>query len=715
MRGLFGGGVTGDGATSIEHVAPEVARLLAAAPVAALPELPEPLRGVELVLFDVDVDVEGEATVRLSRDLASAVPIGALAGRRPEALSALARLASALGALHAAGACHGEITGDAVRVAPDGTVALLWCPRRLPPGAILGARLRSGASAAITAYAAPEVALGQAATPASDAYGVAALIFEVVAGAAPLGQLDLRGAHSGPFARLAALVLRGLAASPEARPAVGELAEALTEAAAIARHPEDVATAAEVAAFAPSANGAQSMSGILAVVLTLGGLCVLTGALWLVTVTWVALGGSGRLLLLCALTAGIVAASVALHGRSYSRSGTALALIGLELVWVDGGYVLDLARTEGVGPWAALACLMTTVAFAIAGALDSAPFAIAAALHFPVFAGLLGAWLHTGQPTGPALFALGVAAIAASVAFVGHRWRGAKLGMPFAVHAGLAGIGSGYGGAVLLLEPDHRVFGTLWPYLVVAIAGAGATALRAPYAAPSAAVVALLLATVPTGAALAPDLSLAYLLVAVAIGLACVAVSLSSPRLLRDRGAQLGGVVVGLVGTASAPTTLFLGKCLGQNELDVLAGPSAIYLIVLAIASSALVALSLALGKRALDKGIYRLIELVALGAIFGAFTLAAVARGTDLFYPTAVFVIGTACLALGAMTRRAALVVLAAVTLLLQVCIQYFVRLSEVFPASILVLGFGLALLVAGVIYERSLKQLLPTLRSWD
>ena len=64
---------------------------------------------------------------------------------------------------------------------------------------------------------------------------------------------------------------------------------------------------------------------------------------------------------------------------------------------------------------------------------------------------------------------------------------------------------------------------------------------------------------------------------------------------------------------------------------------------------------------------------------------------------------------------RRAALVVLVAAALILNLWIQYFVRLWDVFPASLLVVGFGVALLVGGVYYERRLRHLLPGLSEWD
>ncbi len=49
-----------------------------------------------------------------------------------------------------------------------------------------------------------------------------------------------------------------------------------------------------------------------------------------------------------------------------------------------------------------------------------------------------------------------------------------------------------------------------------------------------------------------------------------------------------------------------------------------------------------------------------------------------------------------------------------MNLAIQYFAKLWDLFPASLLVLVFGLLLLAVGVLYERRLKHLLPGLRDW-
>lgn len=233
MRGLFDGELNEVPGGSREPAPEAVTRALAEAPPREpLPPLPESPATVELVLFDAD----HAGFVRFARSLAEAAPLASLAPQRALPLDALARAASALAVLHAAGVCHGDLTADALRVRADGGAVLLLVPARLlPPGALLAARLQSGARPAITSLAAPEVVTGYEVTPASDVYALAALAYEIVTGRAPLGQLDFGEARRGPFSALAPLVERGLAATPGVRPTAAALASALLDAATVAR------------------------------------------------------------------------------------------------------------------------------------------------------------------------------------------------------------------------------------------------------------------------------------------------------------------------------------------------------------------------------------------------------------------------------------------------------------------------------------------------
>lgn len=729
MRGLFDGELEELEGGTFERVPPSVARTLREAPpLEPLPPLPESLPGVELVLFDVD----DQGRVRFPRSLATAPSLGTLASQRAAALDGLGRAASALAVLHEGGICHGDLGADALRVPAGSDGLLILVPgRRLAPGALLAARLQAGARPAITSFAAPEVVTGYEATPASDVYALAALAHEIITGRAPLGQIDFGEARQGPFTRLAAVVERGLAADPRLRPSAVALATALHEAAAVARALEQPAQVGPYrgspqakASAAPAQSPAEvsarktqasSMSGILVSLLVLGGVFVFTGAMWLVGVTWSAMDVTGRFLLVVALTSGVLVTGATLGKKGYAGSGRALVVLGVELLWADGAYLLDASgRLQDTDAWSVLAAVMTAVAFALAGVLDSGLFAAVAAVHLAIFAGVLGAWLHTGSPPGPAVYAMAVALAASALAFAGHRWRRERLGIPFAVHATMAVMLSALAGVALVDRGDYRAFGAAWPYGAAAVAAVAALALSPRYGVFAALATGVVVAIVPTTEALIRHDDLGFLLAAVAIGFGVVSAAFLWPRLARDPGLQGAWVLAGIVSTSTAPSLLFLVKCWDKDGLDALTGPSGAYLVLLVVVSAALVAASYAFGRRARNKDTYRLLELAGLVQVFGTFTLQSLVRGQDVFYPLVVLGVGAVVLVVGATTRRATLVVLASAALVVNLSIQYFAKLWDVFPVSLLVMVFGIALLAGGVVYERRIKHLLPGLREW-
>jgi hypothetical protein len=581
------------------------------------------------------------------------------------------------------------------------------------------------------AFAAPEVVTGYAATDASDVFALSAMAHEIITGRPPLGQLDFKEAAGSPFAPLAAVVERGLAANPAERPTAAKLAVALREATAVAHGfeiprpaaPYRGARAAPVTPAGPRPRSpaeasarkeqASSMSGILMILLATGALFVFTGALWLVVVTWSTLDGPGRFLLLVMLTLGVLGSGVLLGRKDYGKSGAALIVLGVELLWADGWYLLDVSSlVHSTGAWALLAGSMTALAFGLGGYLDSEVFSVLAALHYMAFAIFFGVYVHSDTITGPLLYLFGVAACAACLAGLGHRWRD-HLGTPFGVLAALALAGSAFAGVTLIAREDHRLFGTVWPYAMAAVAGGCALMLRERSQVLAALVTGLILATVPTIEALMRD-NVPYLLTAVAIGFAVIAMAFTSSRLGREGGAQAPWVIVGLLGVVTGPSLQFLTKCWEKDGLDAFTSTEGVYLALVIGLAAALVALSYMLGGRATQKLNYRLLELAGLSMIFGPFTLQSIARCQDGFYPLVILVVGAACLVVGATTKRAMLVVYGAVALAVNLAIQYFAKLWDHFPAAMLVLGFGLALLAGGVFYERRLKHLLPGLREW-
>jgi hypothetical protein len=286
--------------------------------------------------------------------------------------------------------------------------------------------------------------------------------------------------------------------------------------------------------------------------------------------------------------------------------------------------------------------------------------------------------------------------------------------MPFAAFASLSAMGSAIAGLVLLGESAHRDFGAGWPYAVTVVAAVFALGLGGRYGMFGAMVASLLLAFIPTSEAFIRHDVFGYLLAAVAIGFGVLGAAFTWPRLCRDSGVQAGWVVVGLMSVIPAPSLLFLVKCWDMDGLDALTGDKGVYLLLVLATSAALVVASYALAARARNKLAYRMLEIAGLLQLFGTFTLQSLVRSKDAFYPIAVLALGAACFAVGATTKRASLVLLASAALLLNLSIQYFAKLWDVLPASLLVLVFGLFLLAGGVFYERRIKGLLPGLREW-
>jgi hypothetical protein len=118
---------------------------------------------------------------------------------------------------------------------------------------------------------------------------------------------------------------------------------------------------------------------------------------------------------------------------------------------------------------------------------------------------------------------------------------------------------------------------------------------------------------------------------------------------------------------------------------------------------------------RGARKDAWRLLETSAMIQFFGLFTFQSLIHRDVAFYPVVVIATAVVVLILARMTERFVLLVGAGVTLLINGWIQYFMRLSDVLPSSVLLVGFGAGLLLIGVLYEQMLKKRLPELREWS
>jgi hypothetical protein len=727
MRGIFGGQLEDSGAAAPERIDPSVAQALSTSALGSAPCWPS--GGPKVVWFDWD----DEGRVTCDGDLGSLAPLDASGTSFPAALDALASLCAALRGPHAVGLAHGDLCPDTVRVGPDGEIVLLRSVRHVAAGALLAARLRGGASPSGVAFAAPEVATGFAVTPASDVYAIGAIAHRLATGQPPLGQIDRGDGRPAPPGAFALAVHSSLAASPSWRPDIEMLEVELRQMADAARQHADVAAArgpyrdpamaaptpavparspAEAAAFTAAAT---NMSTILTGLLVVGGLFVFSGAVWLVAVTWGVLGQTARLALLGVVTGGILVGAHGAERARYGRSGAALMILGVELLWADGAYLLDITdHLNDVWAWSVLAFVMATIAFLLGWARRSGAFGAFAALHLGVLAACFGEMLQSDTKTGPALYALAVAATYAVVGLAGHRARGTLLGMPFAVGACICAWIAAAAGLRLIFDDERVLFGTVWPYGVAGAAIGIGLAASAPYRSVAWVAAGGVLSVAPSAVALVQHEHLGFLALAVVTGFALVVAAFRFGPVAREPERQAATVLIGVVNAALPTTLLFLSGCTEADGLPTLLGPHGRHFAALVGVSVLLVGCGYAFGKAAAKKEVHRVVELAGLAQFFGALTIASAIRYDDWFYPACCVCAGAAVLTLGVITRRATLAVLASVALVTNLCIQYFAKLRDALPISMLVIGFGIALLIGGVLYERQVRNLLPRLREW-
>ena len=140
-------------------------------------------------VFDlVDEETDGQSQQWLVMEYVAGIDLAELIGRRgrltPDAAAPiLAQAASALAAAHSAGIVHRDVKPSNILVAPDGQVKLndFGIARTSTDPALTQTGLVTGSPA----YLSPEVASGQPATTASDAWSWGATLFHSLEGRPP--------------------------------------------------------------------------------------------------------------------------------------------------------------------------------------------------------------------------------------------------------------------------------------------------------------------------------------------------------------------------------------------------------------------------------------------------------------------------------------------------------------------------------------------------
>jgi hypothetical protein len=324
--------------------------------------------------------------------------------------------------------------------------------------------------------------------------------------------------------------------------------------------------------------------------------------------------------------------------------------------------------------------------------------------------------------------ALGAAAVLAAIAFVGHRATGASGG---GVAAGLAALAALLSFFVGLAALEHRgaVFAALWSLVIAATSIGLAHVLERAgalgYARAAFGVALTVLALGPTTVALAENLEHAYLFGASTVGAVTIVAGFQSRR-LSGPAIQSLVLMVGLASVTIAPAILALFRLCDQNG-DLLFGEvlslsltpaerlqhRLFYLSYLVGTASALVGLGVLFSRNATSKLPYRLLEVAGLFLFFGTLSLLSLARLQELLYPTVLFAGGLVALGAGAHQRHLVLVTIPAVFLVPNMWIQYFAKLRAAnIPLGLLLVGFGIAVLVGAIVFERRVRPLLGEMK---
>jgi hypothetical protein len=387
------------------------------------------------------------------------------------------------------------------------------------------------------------------------------------------------------------------------------------------------------------------------------------------------------------------------HSDLAMTAGAAsLWLVGITVADAFGSVdSLELAIIGGL-------CWATTVglAFIRQGTATSG----AAALHLVVASAFLGEHLSTGTWYGPSLyfFAVELAFVALGlIAFLRHK----KLQTSHLCAGAFLALASTVVTLALLVKGDHVLFGALFAYvpslvmLPLLLANDRDSARAQLGRAAAAAVVAM-----PGIELFIRSRSLTFALCAATASLLAVGAAV----LVRgwDRVADGTREALMWIGIVVAGVVVWFGFLHGAKpHLDDAFG----WVLLVAGLTSAL----FGLGMGAVRAGVAhdgRRLQLLAATGYLVPFFLWSV-QG-DIGYVALLFLGGAALLALGVAQRHRHVVFGSASTLVLSFWLQFFLRLHDKLPIAVLLIGFGVAVLAFAVLYERRLKYLVQTVKSW-
>lgn len=363
----------------------------------------------------------------------------------------------------------------------------------------------------------------------------------------------------------------------------------------------------------------------------------------------------------------------------------------------------------GVGLWG-LTVVLTRID-------KSALLAFASTVHFAVAAMALGDHFSTGTTNGPSLwlFLTSVAYVVLGVVVLRFddnlRTAHTAAGGFFAAGSTLL--------AVALLARDSTwteaaLFGAAFAYVPFAVC-APLLFDRKDSSRVLAAVAVLVLFALPGIELVVRAESFELSLLAAAAGLVGVALRvlvITPERAERSVGALADSFLMAFCvisgATTLAPSLIGAGFIIGRPLSSVVEHAM---LVVLPLGAL----FGLGMGAERLERArAGRLLQLAATAVYLGVFTLSSFSEPQDYGHPALLFIGGIVLLALGTRTRHPHVVFLSSSALMLGFWTQFFMKLHSHAPMSVLLILFGVGILVGGVLYEKHVKALVTSVRSW-
>ncbi len=267
-----------------------------------------------------------------------------------------------------------------------------------------------------------------------------------------------------------------------------------------------------------------------------------------------------------------------------------------------------------------------------------------------------------------------------------------------------------------------RLAAAAWPYALALGAAAASRRVALAPDEPAARVcrgfTIAALAVAPAAEALIAYREPAFTLASVAVGAAALAHAFTPAGARHQRGA----IVAGIAATTAAPLLLVVAACTGHDGTALAlaafdgAWPRWAYLVLALGVAAGLFAGAIVAQRRATERVHHRALEVAALALFLGVPAIASLPHpGSALLFD--VTVVAGAALGLGAgiALRRSTTVLASASVLVVELFVQYFAQLGRSLPWGVLALGFGVALLSLGALYERRLKSMLSRMEGWD